>query len=30
LIVRVHRSSSDTQAGNANLYGMVLVTGRSQ
>ena len=30
LVVRIHRSATDTQAGNANLYGAVLVTGRSQ
>jgi hypothetical protein len=30
LVVRIHRSASDTQVGNANLYGAVLVTGRSQ
>jgi hypothetical protein len=30
LTYRVHRSATDTQAGNANLLGVVLVTGRSQ
>jgi hypothetical protein len=30
LTYRIHRSSSDTQAGNANLLGVVIVTGRSQ
>jgi hypothetical protein len=30
LTYRIHRSSTDTQAGNANLMGVVLVTGRSQ
>ena len=30
LTYRIHRAASDTQAGNANLMGVVLVTGRSQ
>jgi hypothetical protein len=30
LTYRIHRSATDTQAGNANLLGVVLVTGRSQ
>jgi len=30
LTYRIHRSPTDTQAGNANLLGVVLVTGRSQ
>jgi hypothetical protein len=30
LTYRIHRSASDTQVGNANLLGVVVVTGRSQ
>jgi hypothetical protein len=30
LTYRIHRSATDTQAGNADLLGVVLVTGRSQ
>jgi hypothetical protein len=30
LTYRIHRSATDTQTGNANLLGVVLVTGRSQ
>jgi len=30
LTYRIHRSATDTQAGNANLLGVMLVTGRSQ